>query len=348
LEASLVATGHTLDDQAETVLLRLLRGAGGRGLSAIRPRRGPYVRPFIDCRRADAVEYLVERGEAFRQDPSNLDLSIPRNRVRHTLLPLVDADWPGGIPALARFAELAADDEACLTDFASRAGAMRVRETDGGIGLDASAVGLLLPVALSRRVIRSAIEAAGGSPSFRDIESVRRLARADKTGGRTDLPRLTVDRRGSTLWFERAGPARAERASSTVDPRPLAVPGEVMLSETGTTIPASLKQGTEAAAAPVLSRQTAILQADALPRPLAVRYRRPGDRLRPLGSPGSRKLQDWFVDHKVPRSARDRVPLVVDARDRIVWVAGFTIAHEYRVTAPAGGVVVLELNKGNP
>jgi tRNA(Ile)-lysidine synthase len=80
---------------------------------------------------------------------------------------------------------------------------------------------------------------------------------------------------------------------------------------------------------------------------LAVRYRRPGDRLRPLGAPGTRKLQDWFVDRKVPRTVRDSVPIVVDARDRIVWVAGFTIAHEYRVTAPEEGVVVLELDKGN-
>jgi tRNA(Ile)-lysidine synthase len=344
LQATVIATAHTLDDQAETVLLRLLRGTSGRGLSAIRPRRGLYVRPLIDCRRAAVVEYLDGRGETFCEDASNRDLSIPRNRVRHVLLPVVAANWPAGIAALARFAELAADDEKCLTDLASHSGAMQFREGPGpGIDVDAVAG---LPAALARRVIRGAIEAAGGVPSFRDIEAIRRLARADKTTGRLDLPSLTAHRRGAVVSVERSG--RPPETSREVEgPRALAVPGEVRLAETGATIRASLRQGAEAAATPPVPGQTAVLQADTLPRPLAVRYRRPGDRLRPLGAPGPRKLQDWFVDRKVPRATRDQVPLVVDARDRIVWVAGFTIAHEYRVTAPAEGVVVLELDKGN-
>jgi len=345
MQATTIATAHTLDDQAETVLLRLLRGAGGRGLSAIRPRRGPYVRPLIDCRRAAVVEYLIERGETFREDSSNHDVSIPRNRVRHVLLPVVAAHWPAGIAALARFAELAAADEQCLTDFAHRSGAMQFRESERSAQIDTAAVAGL-PVALGRRVIRGAIEAVGGVPSFRDIEAIRRLTRADKTTGRLDLPSLSVRRHGAIVSVARS--ERPPEPTRQVEgPRPLAVPGEVKLAETGATIRASLKKGAEAAATFALPGQMAVLQADSLPRPLAVRYRRPGDRLRPLGAPGSRKLQDWFVDRKVPRSTRDRVPLVVDARDRIVWVAGFTIAHEYRVTAAAEGVVVLELDKGN-
>ena len=88
----------------------------------------------------------------------------------------------------------------------------------------------------------------------------------------------------------------------------------------------------------------ATIQARAIVQPLSVRTRRPGDRLRPLGAPGHRKLQDLFVDRKIPRAGRDRVPIVVDAAGRIVWVAGVTIADEYRVTTPSGGVVVLKLN----
>jgi tRNA(Ile)-lysidine synthase len=345
LQATAIATGHTLDDQAETVLLRLVRGTGGRGLSAIRPRRGPYVRPLIDCRRAAVVEYLAGLGEPFREDSSNRDVSIPRNRVRHLLLPVVAEYWPGGIAALARFADLAVEDERCLSELAGRSGAMRIREGPGPAQLDVVALAGL-PAALARRVIRQAIEVAGGTPSFRDIEAIRRLARADKTTGRLDLPSLTAQRHGPVVSV-----ARSERPRGTAPqvegPRPLAVPGEVRLAETGATIRASLKQGAEAAATHFRSGQTAVLQADAVSRPLAVRYRRPGDRLRPLGALGSRKLQDLFVDRKVPRTTRDQVPLVVDAQDRIVWVAGFTIAHECRVTAPAEGVVVLELDKGN-
>ena len=91
--------------------------------------------------------------------------------------------------------------------------------------------------------------------------------------------------------------------------------------------------------------EVAVVQAASLALPLAVRNRRPGDRFRPLGAPGRRKVQDVFVDRKVPRNERDRVPIVVDADGRIVWVAGVTIAHDCRVTAPEAGVVILELKR---
>jgi tRNA(Ile)-lysidine synthase len=344
LGASLVATGHTLDDQAETVLLRVLRGAGSRGMAAIRARLGPVIRPLIDARRSAVLEYLDGRREAFREDSTNRDLTIPRNRVRARLMPIVESDWPGGVRALARFAELAADDEGRLAE-ESRAASAHRRLEDGGVEIDLHALNPL-PKALACRVLREAIEVAGGRPAFRDVDAIARLARADKPHGRLDLPGLTVAREGMRL---RVG-ARVDahpHAAPQLAARPLTVPGEVTLTETGTMLRASFQDRADVTARPSRDGQVAFLQADALQHPLAVRYRRPGDRLRPLGAPGTRKLQDWFVDRKVPRAARDRVPLVVDACDRIVWVAGFTIAHECRVTAPRGGVVVLELDKGN-
>src|SRR5688572_8287520 len=112
LGATVVATAHTMDDQAETVLLRLLRGAGSRGISGIRERRGRIVRPLLGCRRLELREFLNDRQELFREDASNLDLSIPRNRLRHELMPVIERLAPGGVAALARAAALAADDEA--------------------------------------------------------------------------------------------------------------------------------------------------------------------------------------------------------------------------------------------
>ena len=106
LSATRVATGHTLDDQAETVLLRLLRGAGSRGLGGIRVRRGAYIRPLLDCRRSELRRYLLARDEPFREDASNFDRRIPRNRVRHDLLPVVEDLAPGGVRALARAADV--------------------------------------------------------------------------------------------------------------------------------------------------------------------------------------------------------------------------------------------------
>src|SRR5439155_6955883 len=118
LDATAVATGHTLDDQAETVLLRLLRGTGSRGVSGIRLRRGAFIRPLLTTRRNDLRQYLIARGESFCDDSSNRSLAVPRNQVRHRLLPVIEDIAPGAIAALARFAALAGDDEECLQNAA--------------------------------------------------------------------------------------------------------------------------------------------------------------------------------------------------------------------------------------
>jgi tRNA(Ile)-lysidine synthase len=125
----------------------------------------------------------------------------------------------------------------------------------------------------------------------------------------------------------------------------LPVPGRVDVPAANLWLTAAAESG-QAVAGSAGGSDTAVLQAATLELPLRVRSRRPGDRLRPLGAPGRRKLQDVLVDRKVPRGERDRVPIVVDARGRIVWVAGLTIADECRVSSPSAGVVILKLHRG--
>lgn len=339
LDASVVATGHTQDDQAETVLMRLLRGTGGRGLSAIRSRRGLYARPLIDTRRADLVQFLQAKGATWREDASNLDQSVPRNRLRHTLLPVIARDWPGGVAALARFAELATDDERFLTETAGEISAAVALPGPRGVQvIDVRGLNPL-PPALSRRLVRGAIEACGGKATFRDIEAVRDLARADKPLGHLDLARVTVERSGPALRFFGLVPAVA---SVPAFDYVLPVPGRVEIPETGAVVLASLTRGTTDTPVTGEGGVKAWLQAASVAAPLVVRNRRPGDRVHPLGAPGSRKLQDLLVDRKVPRAERDAVPLVVDRDGRIVWVVGVTIAEPCRVTAPEAGMVILE------
>ena len=360
LGATTVATGHTQDDQAETVLLRLLRGTGSRGVSAIRPRRGIFVRPLIECRHADVVADLQARGEAFREDRSNADLSIPRNRLRHTLMPVVARDWPGGVAALARFADLAADDERLLASVAREVAIALVQPGSNGVQMDQRGLNEA-PPALARRIVRDALEAAGGTPGLRDVEAVRTLARADKPSGRLDLRGVEVVRRGALM---RIRPRRPPPATGPAFEYPLAVPGEVMVPEAGVRIEAGYREAPAAAQggsavavgggpptaleedkALLRSSGLAVLQASAVRAPFIVRNRRPGDRFRPFGAPGSRKLQDLFVDRKIPRAERDRVPVVVDAEGLIVWVAGLATAEACRVTAPEAGVVILKMTK---
>ena len=187
------------------------------------------------------------------------------------------------------------------------------------------------------------IEGAGARPSLADVEAVRALAKARRKRGHLDLDGVAVEKDGPVLWFGPGGPPRPAPDGFEY---PLEVPGVVTVVETGATIQASLKRGL--AVRPILGEpeSVAVLQAGSVALPLTVRSRRPGDRLRPLGSSGSRKLQDVLVDRKVPAMSRDHVPLVVDRSGRIVWVVGHAIADECRVTRPEAGVVILEL-KGN-
>lgn len=344
LGATLVATGHTRDDQAETVLLRLLRGAGSRGVSAVRPRRGPYVRPLIDCRRADVLADLEARGAAWREDRTNEDVSIPRNYLRHQVLPVIVREWPGAVAALARFAEIADDDEQFLTRTAAELTPAVTLSSPAGVQvLDVRGL-RELPPALARRIVRQAIERADGSASFRDIEAVRRLAGSGRLAGHLDLSGLTVERTGPALRFTGAGHERPVRIAFAYE---LPIPGRVQIGETGAVVQASFEQDASSFRTFGDGETRAVVQASALSLPLTVRNRRFGDRFRPFGAPGRRKLQDVFVDRKVPRTERDRVPLVADAAGRIVWVAGVGIAEECRVTSPGSGVVILDFKKGN-
>jgi tRNA(Ile)-lysidine synthase len=339
LSATRVVTGHTRDDQAETVLLRLLRGTGTRGLSGVRARRGLYARPLLDCDRAALRAFLAERDEPFRDDRSNLDETIPRNRIRHTLLPRLAAEWPGAAAALARTAELAADDEAFLARTAAEiAPALSLSGADG-VQLDVRGLAPL-PAALSRRIVRHALEQAGGTPRLSDVEAVRSLARAARPDGRLMLRGVAVWRQGPILRLARP----TSREGTPPFSRRLDVPGEVHVPETGVHISASVSTGAEDGDG-LGSDTKATLRADAITLPLTVRNRRPGDRFHPLGAPGTRKLQDVFVDRKVPRGERDRVPIVVDAEGRIVWVAGLGIAESCRLTRPLADVVTLKLKK---
>jgi tRNA(Ile)-lysidine synthase len=345
LRATVVVTGHTADDQAETVLLRLLRGAASRGVSAIRPRRGRYARPMLAIGRKELRVWLAGQGHAWREDQSNADPSVPRNRLRREVMPIIERDWPGGVRALARFAELAADDERWLSHQAKVEGKRVVRTGADGVELIRASLAAL-PVAVARRVVRDALEAAGGTAAYRDVELIRRLARTARSGARADLHGLTVECMQDVLRIDRAGvPARTAAFEYVLD-----VPGEVRIAETGAVVRASLirdaerpvsvdKEGGDAVAA---------LQASTVRLPLTVRSRRPGDRFTPFGAPGSRSLQNLMVDRKVPRASRPRLPVVVDADGRIVWLAPLAVAERCRVRAPEAGMVILEFKKGTP
>ncbi len=343
LGAGRVALGHTIDDQAETVLLRLIRGAGAAGLSGMRPRAGVLVRPLLRVGRAELRRYLAAGGTPFREDASNADLRVPRNRVRHELLPQLRTYSPRIVEALARQADIARADEAWLSRRANEAAADLVSQERGLVELDAAGLAAL-PPALARRVARDAlarVEPRRREIGFDAIERVRRTA----AGGpaRTDLPGCRAERAAGRV---RLVPRRGRTGPA---PRPgfayrLAIPGEVSVPEAGVRVRAEVVEAAAGAGDPGGDGRTALVALPAAAT-LVVRSWRFGDRYRPLGLGGrSRKLQDLFVDRKVPRDERTRVPLVLDAAGRVIWVVGFGIGHDFRAGEGDESVLFLKVS----
>ena len=164
LAADRVALGHTRDDQAETVLFRLLRGSGLRGLAGIHPVSGGYIRPLIDVTRAEVEEFLGARGIAWREDSSNLDPRFARNRIRRSLLPQLASEWnPRISESLSHLAGLAQNEESWWRTYIDGLAAGILVPRAGGVELRASALTDLAP-AVSRRLVRRAIDAGQGRP----------------------------------------------------------------------------------------------------------------------------------------------------------------------------------------
>jgi tRNA(Ile)-lysidine synthase len=353
LGADAIAVGHSRDDQAETFLLRLIRGAGPRGLAGILPRAGRVVRPLLDIRRAELRAYLSQRGIESCEDASNADLMVPRNRVRHELIPYVEREFsPGIVDVLAREAAIAREDEDRLQKEAIDLATSVVLRDIHGAQVDVAALTSLHP-ALAARVARLALSELAGVRfiGFDHVHAFLNFARYAAAGAALSLPGQVVQHGGSRLLLRTEPP----RGSVAPKPRrgeggnsfrfPLSIPGEVILTPQGWTISAEpLETCPEG---PQHARGDAVaVAAPALGLPLAVRNRRPGDRFRPLGLGGAeKKLQDFLVDRKVPRERRDALPLVVDRDDRIVWVVGESVGEDFRVTEPSQGVILLKARR---
>jgi tRNA(Ile)-lysidine synthase len=365
LNATAVAVAHTRDDQAETFLLRLLRGAGPRGLGGMHPRSGLVIRPFIETPREDVRAFLRQHQLEYRQDASNADLGIPRNRIRHELIPFLEERFSAGVVhVLDREAAIARDDAEFLEGEALEISRRIIEHKTGGLELSIRTL-LEQPPAIARRVVRQAMQLASGGKfvGFDAAEAVLMLAVSNSTGP-IDLPGHRVDRVGETLVLTHsagrqpsrswAGQPRLRNAGDQAEgptagfSYQLGVPGRVTVPEAACAITAetqSVPAGESVGAYwPLKGRgNQVVVEGGRLQGPLVVRNRRPGDIFRPLGLHGRKKLQDFFVDAKVRRAERDTIPLVVDSKGQIVWVAGWSVAEEFRVTDRTKAVVILKL-----
>ena len=370
-KADAVAVAHTLDDQAETVLARILRGAGTRGLAGIYPvveERVPFgfaqderrsssklvlVRPLLGVRRAELRDYLSEQEQAWREDATNLDRARLRNRLRLELLPqLSRVAGPAAIEHLARLADHARQEESFWSAYVEERFQTRARRS--GDEWEVAVEGLLAPMlelarlparqaaeaqrAVARRLLRRTLAAVRGDLrriTQTHVESVLLLAEEGRSGQSVDLPGVQVERRFDVLVFRAAGGRR---------PPPVAVGEE--LEVTG---PRRVRlpdgRGLEFKVIEVQGLKggynSRALDARRAPFPLAVRTWRPGDRYCPRGARRPEKLKLLFQQKRVSRRERARCPVVLSGGE-IVWTLAFGPAAERELRPDSRKALVIE------
>lgn len=307
--AGRIATAHHADDQGETLLMRLITGAGVAGLAGMGPRRGRLIRPLLGVRKAELAAYLRERGIPHVEDDSNRDRRYLRNRIRAEVIPRLTALNPNIADTLARQARLLADEEGYLAERAEAARAQVVEGPADAPRLNGPAL-CALPPALARRVVHGVLAPlAPGEVTTAHVEAVRDLARGG-TGRGVDLP-------GGWRAEAEYGVLRLFRPTPRMEPRPVpvTVPGLTPVPWAGLTLEARYRAADPEPGWVYFDPRT-------FSGPLTVRPRRRGERFRPQGMGGhSKSLKRYLMDLKVPRAERGRVPLLT-APEGLLWVIG--------------------------
>jgi tRNA(Ile)-lysidine synthase len=356
--ARAVATGHQADDVAETVLLRIIRGAGVRGLGAMaatRPldRQRPQVhlvRPLLATRKADLLDFLGRSGQAFCTDSSNISLSHTRNRVRQLLIPTLEREFRTfSVESLCALNESALEARLLFEELLDACWSSMCRQSEPAevildAGLYAQAAPPLRKAAAARAV--RILSGPDALPALRaeHHDGLSALAH-QQSGTEVSLPKGFFARREQGLVYF----SRRQRPQGLAE-RDLPVPGSVELPEAGISLEATLPAAGSVSIQQARGRASpceVCLRLDASAMPLKVRSRRKGDRFQPLGAAAPARLKGFFIARKVPLHQRDTVPLVLTRQGDIAWVVGHEIGERYKLTAD-GGVIVCLRSRPHP
>jgi tRNA(Ile)-lysidine synthase len=350
VNADIIATAHTHTDHIETVLMRILRGTGTRGMRGIPARRDTIVRPLLTVSRAETLQYCEAHSVPFVIDPSNADQRFFRNRVRHDVLPSLRRVYPGIDATLER---LARNADASWTATA-RSDAVVRAEGDNVWSLHLSTFNGL-DDEHRIRLLSDALDSIGAREDVGRVhyQALLRLANDTVPGASTDLPRLRVRREHDALVFTGRAPARegGDEAHS------LSVPGTATIGDW--TLTSNRMSGDDARKAMRVRAggdgqgSRGVSEANphgmdgARPRevayvafgaPLTIRFPRPGDRMQPFGMKGHKKLSDLFIDMKIPRRMRVETP-VIESNGEVLWVVGVAASEATRMNDHATDIV---------
>ena len=341
INAHRVALGHTANDQAETLLMRLFRGSGPTGLSGIPPVRGNIIRPLIEIERKEIEKFLDDGKINFIVDSSNLKKNYLRNKIRLSLIPMLKEFNPNIIESLSRTAAIFREEEKYFEVIVAKTMMKLIsRKSDTRIELFLAPLEIMNKV-IMRKVLRKAMEETKRlrGISFLHIEDMIELIQNGKPGDRLHLPGgIRIIKEYSTLILTSEPPVKLNMYTLTI-------PGETILKEAGILIKASIEdREIKVDELKAEATTSAFFDADKLLLPLTVRPRKSGDFFYPLGFGRRKKLQDFYVDEKVPRDERDRIPLIISGED-ILYIVGYRGDDRYKVTEGTKRVLRLDIKK---
>ena len=349
-----IALGHHRDDNAELVLINLLRGSGPLGLSGIAPVRGDkIVRPLIRLRRAEIIKYLAEKKLPFVTDASNTDPAFIRNKIRHHLIPELQTAYnPRIIETLSRLGEIMRAENQWFDDALKPALKQCVSSrTDQKITLALHRFNQL-PKAVKRRVIRKAIQGVKNDLkriTLLHIDAILNLIEKDRVSGRLNLPdgilvmrntaEVTIEKRCN---IKKSRNCRKFQTCSTDYQYPIPAAGTVLIKEADVSINLCEIDVQDLPDIKETEANVAFFDLDRLLFPLLVRNLRPGDRFSPLGVNGTQKVKKYFINHKIPAAQRRICPLLLSGGN-IIWIAGHRIDNAVKVSPQTRRVLKAEL-----
>lgn len=354
--AQKIAVAHTMDDQAETVMHRIMRGTGLRGLKGMSPirlvSRKPdlfIVRPLIEVERSEVEHYLSSQSLPFRTDETNKDIAITRNRIRHKLIPMIESDFnPRFRFALVRLAQTSAASYILLREIAKEVYEnVKMLSGEGEVCLSVDEF-IKTPPALQTLVIDRAVKMLHGKTlalAFEHYLEIFALCTDQGFAKAVTLPKGLEARRES--YILKIAKTRQKPLKITFGHQKIKVPGTTVIKKLGIQVETEIKESSKIGLDEYVKAKDyseEIIDLDKINMPLAVRLRKAGDSFIPLGLTGTCKLKKFFIDNKVPKDHRGQVPLLVD-NNRIVWVVGYRISNDFRVTGDTRNVLMMRVKR---
>ena len=354
--AKKIALAHNLDDQAETILHRILRGTGLRGLKGMAPIRVIsrkldlfMVRPMVEIERYEIESFLREKGVAYKTDLTNFDTSLTRNKIRHKLLPMIESEFnPRVKMALVKLGQTAGSFYLLLREIANEVYEnTKMISGEGEVCLSVEEFAKLPPAIQTLIIDRAVKTVLGFMPQLNFEHYLEIISLCGEHGYQKAirLPRgLEARREGYIL---RIAHPQVPQPQLKMAQRKIKVPGKTVIKKLNLEIDAEVQEGKVVGLKEYIKNKDyteEIVDFEKLQGPLLVRLRHNGDQFVPLGSRGTTKLKKFFIDNKVPKAVRDRIPIVTDGA-RIVWVVGYRIGDEVKITDATRKILKLKVKR---